>query len=245
MSAALPAFKIPQAQFEGPLELLLELIERRKLLINDVSLVQVTDDYIAVVRELQTHPIAETADFVLVASTLLLIKSKSLLPIFDLTDNETGDIKDLEHRLKLYQLFRDIAVTIQKDFGVRVMYERSFIPTRDPIFLPDAFTTLPILTNAIKSIISTLAVKPFKAEARVQKVISLEEMITTLEDRILKQVKMRFSDLIKNDPDHKTKIVSFLAVLELVKQGFVSVRQEGRFDEIHIEKDGVSIPRYH
>lgn len=238
-------FLIPTAAFEGPLELLLDLIERRKLLVNDVSLAAIADDYIAYARSLEAHPVAETAEFVQIASALLLIKSKSLLPIFELSENEEGDIKNLEHRLKLYQLFRDVAQNIQKEFGVRVMYERSFISPHDPIFLPDNFTTLEALHGALSGIVQNLEKKPFKPETRVEKIISLEDMIKRLEDRIIRQVKMRFSDLTKNDPDHKTKIVSFLAILELVKQGFVNVRQESRFEEIHIEKDDVGTPKYH
>ncbi len=237
-------YSLPDAGFEGPLEHLLELIEKRKLLINDVSLARVADEYIAYARTMEAHPVAETADFIQVASTLLLIKSKSLLPSLELTESEQGDIKDLEHRLKLYQLFRDVAMGISSEFGVRVMYERSFVPQGTPLFLPDQYATVDALHEAIHGVLKNLPKKVFKPEARVQKVISLEEMIKRVEDRVLTQVKMRFSELTKNDPDHKTKIVSFLAVLELVKQGFVSVRQEARFDDIHIEKEGVDTPRY-
>lgn len=238
-------FSIPHAEFEGPLELLLDLIEKRKLLVNDVALAAIADDYIAYARSHEEHPIAETAEFVQVAATLLLIKSKSLLPIFELTESEEGDIKDLEHRLKLYQLFRDVAVSIQQQYGVCVLFERSFITPRDPIFLPDQWTTRDALHSAMKGILTNLVVKTFTPTTTVKKIISLEDMIQRLEDRIIRQVKMRFSDLTKNDPDHKTKIVSFLAILELVKQGFVSVRQESRLDEIHIEKDDVGTPKYH
>ena len=238
-------FSIPHAQFEGPLELLLDLIERRKLLVNDVSLAAIADDYIAYARSHEEHPVAETADFVQVAATLLLIKSKSLLPIFDLSESEESDIKNLEHRLRLYQLFRDMSVTVSAQFGTTILYERSYVPPREPLFMPDQWTTIPALREALSGILANLPIKTFIPQTTVKKVISLEQMIKTLEDRVLRQVKMKFSDLVKNDPDHKTKIVSFLAVLELVKQGFVSVRQEGRFDEIHIEKDSVGIPKYH
>jgi len=238
-------YTIPLAGFEGPLEHLLELIEKRKLLINDVSLAQVADEYIAYARSMEEHPVAETADFIAVASTLLLIKSKSLLPTLDLTESEESDMADLERRLKLYQLFRNVAEGIERDFGVRVMYERSFVPPGDPLFLPDHYATPSALKDAIGGVLQNLPKKVFKPVARISKVISLEEMIKRVEERVLRQVKMRFSDLVKHDPDPKNKIVSFLAVLELVKQGFVNVRQESRFDEIHIEKDGVDTPRYH
>ena len=90
------SFTVKQQQFEGPLELLLDLIEKRKLFVSDIALAQVTDDYIAHIKSSTEFPIADSAQFILVASTLLLIKSKSLLPSLDLTTEEQADIKDLE-----------------------------------------------------------------------------------------------------------------------------------------------------
>ncbi|MEK7117749.1 MAG: segregation/condensation protein A, partial [Patescibacteria group bacterium] len=81
-------FKVKTGDFEGPLELLLELIEKRKLHINDVSLSQVADDFIAHIKSLEEFPMNDSADFILIASTLLLIKSKSLLPTLELTEDE-------------------------------------------------------------------------------------------------------------------------------------------------------------
>jgi segregation and condensation protein A len=238
------AYSLPHVGFEGPLEHLLELIQKRKLLINDVSLASVADEYIAYARAHEEHPVSETADFIHVASTLLLIKSKSLLPVFELTESEEGDIKDLEHRLKLYQMFRELADDIQSTYGTTVLYERSYVPTPEPLFITDPWTTTTALHTALHELISHLPKNTLRPVATVRKVISLEEMITSLEERILRQVTMRFSDIRNTSPDHKTTIVSFLAILELVKQGFVSVRQEARFEEIHIEKEGTDTPRY-
>jgi segregation and condensation protein A len=92
--------------YEGPLEMLLELIEKRKLLINDISLAAVTDEYIARVNAMENLPVGETAEFVALAATLLLIKSRSLLPTLQLTDEGSRDIKELEYRLALYQLIK-------------------------------------------------------------------------------------------------------------------------------------------
>src|SRR5665647_135936 len=89
--------------YEGPLDLLLELIEKRKLLINDIALATVTEEYIARVNSMESLPVGETAEFVALAATLLLIKSRSLLPMLTLSEDETRDIKELEYRLALYQ----------------------------------------------------------------------------------------------------------------------------------------------
>jgi segregation and condensation protein A len=86
---------VKTAVYEGPLDLLLELIEKRKLLINDISLASVTDEYISRVNSMESLPVGETAEFVALAATLLLIKSRSLLPTLILNDDESRDIKEL------------------------------------------------------------------------------------------------------------------------------------------------------
>src|SRR3989344_4122925 len=103
------SFTVKQEHFEGPLELLLDLIEKRKLFVSDVSLAKVADDYISYVKNLSEFPVADSAHFVLIASTLLLIKSKSLLPNLDLTTEEQVSIEDLEHRLRLYERMRKLS----------------------------------------------------------------------------------------------------------------------------------------
>ena len=83
-------FAIKTETFEGPLDLLLHLIEKRQFFINDIALAKVTDDFIAYIQERKDMPMGEVAQFIVVASTLLLIKSKSLLPVLDLTEEEIG-----------------------------------------------------------------------------------------------------------------------------------------------------------
>ena len=99
-------FSVKTDVFEGPMELLIELIEKRKLLINDISLASVTDEYMQRVAIMEQNPLKETTQFVVLAATLLLIKSKSLLPILDLTPEEEESIEDLQYRLKQYAIFR-------------------------------------------------------------------------------------------------------------------------------------------
>ena len=88
-------FSVQTKVFEGPLALLLDLIEKRKLLINEISLSQVTNDFLDFVALLEQKDLNKLTEFIQVASTLILIKSKSLLPTLDLTTEETGEIEDL------------------------------------------------------------------------------------------------------------------------------------------------------
>lgn len=229
------------------MELLLDLIEKRKLLINDISLAAVTDDYMAYVGALEAgegNRLGDRAQFVLVASTLLLIKSKSLLPMLDLTDEEAADIEDLETRLRLYKIYKDASILVRAQFGQHMLYARPFAPVTDPLFILDSYTTTSALQEAMSRVLLNLPKKAApRAQVSVKKVISLEDMMKRLEKRITEQFKISFSKLAAGGEKGEV-IVSFLAVLELVKQGIVMVRQAERFADFDIERESVDTPRY-
>ena len=231
--------------FEGPLDTLLSLIEKRKLFINDISLAQVADDYISYVRSLTDFPLADSAHFVLIASTLVLIKSKSLLPNLSLTEEEQSNIDDLEDRLKQYQKYKALSVHLKERFGINVEYLR--LPSKEKIvvFTPDKNTSVARISKVIKSVIVGMPKKEFVPKAVVQKVISLEEMMDSLAERITKSMKMSFRDFAGVGKVEKVNvIVSFLAMLELVKQGIIQVRQDKDFHDIEIETNEVGVPSY-
>lgn len=237
-------FAIKTEVFEGPLELLLDLVEKRKLLINDISLAAVTDEYMAQVSRMQEMSLPGTANFVALAATLLLIKSKSLLPVLDLTPEEESSIEELEERLRLYQIYRVAAAGVAEQFGRSVMHERQYVPDKRPLFMPDQWCGRQPLLEAMLRVIAELPVKPAKPSVRVRQVVSLEEMIAKLHTRIERQMRIRFSDLIAGTTEPHTLIVGFLAVLESVKQGSILVSQLNRFDDIEIEYAKPQLPRY-
>lgn len=238
-------YKVKLEQFEGPLDLLLSLIEKRKLFVNEISLARITDDFIAYINQLGHFPVAESAQFILIASTLLLIKSKSLLPQLDLTKEEETSIEDLERRLKLYQRIRDLSVHVKERFGKNVIFERNAPKFAEPVFSPDDSMTVPALLDAIRSVLKNVPKKENLPKAVVRKVISLEEMITNLTERVQRSLKTSFREFAAVGKAEKVHvIVSFLAMLELVKQGIVDVTQEKDFDDIHIETQSVGVPRY-
>ncbi|KKR45984.1 MAG: Segregation and condensation protein A, partial [Parcubacteria group bacterium GW2011_GWA2_40_14] len=212
--------------FEGPLDTLLSLIEKRKLFINDISLSQVADDYIAYIKQRENvadnFPIADSAHFILIASTLVLIKSKSLLPNLTLTEEEEHSIEDLEARLTEYQKYKALSVHLRERFGIHAEYLR--LPSKEKVivFAPDKNTTISCLYETISSLILEIPKIEFVPKAVVQKVISLEEMMEDLRERITASLKMSFKDFAKVDKAEKVSvIVSFLAMLELVKQGII------------------------
>lgn len=225
--------------------MLIELVEKRKLLINDISLAEVTDEYIHQVSEMQEKSLPHTAQFVQLAATLLLIKSKSLLPVLALTKDEEATIEDLEERLKQYQVYRDAGAVLASQWGRNILYAPRFITPKEAIFVPDEFCTLDALREAMNTVLQNLPKKEIKPKVQVKQTISLEAMMQSLQKRIENQLKTTFSQMRSEAPEHKTVIVGFLAILELVKQGNVLVTQLGRFDDIEIELEQRNTPRYY
>lgn len=250
-------FTIKTDAFEGPLDLLLSLIEKRKLFINDISLSKVADDYIEHINKMGELPVGMTAHFILVASTLILIKSRSLLPSIQLSQEEEGSIEDLEKRLKLYKKFKELSYHVQQRFGSKIIFSKSNDPDIPIIFSPDKEISVQSILNAVRNTISNLPKKESLPQTVVEKIISLEEMIERLTEKVSNELKMSFSDFTKNHGDatgskhkalsreeKKNIIVSFLALLELVKQGILEATQERMEEDIHIETQKLSLPNY-
>lgn len=236
-------YKVKTTVFEGPFELLLRLVEERKLFINEISLAQVTDDYLNYVKSIQAEgglDMTELTGFIVVAATLVLIKSKSLLPNLQLTDNEQGQIDDLEQRLRFYQAIKAIAPKIKEQFGKNIIFTKPESSYEGAVFAPDPQVTVPRMLEAINEVIQAIPKKEFLPEVSVKKVMSIEEMIGSLTERIQDSLRFSFSDLSKGK-SFETKreekvyvIVSFLAMLELVRSGIADVIQGNNFDEIEV-----------
>ena len=238
-------FSVKTSVFEGPLELLLELVERRKLLINDISLASVTDEYMRHVSEMQEMSLPNTAQFISLAATLLLLKSKSLLPVLELTEEEESSIDDLEERLRKYQIYRDVAIKLSEQFGKTSMYAPQFALPKEPIFAPDEFCNLAALREAMEGVLNDLPKKEEKAKAKVKAIISLEDMMVRLQNRITQNLQVRFSELHAGETERKVVIVGFLAILELFKQGNLLITQTNHYADIEIELDRGQTPSYY
>jgi len=247
MSETATQYQIKQGTFEGPLELLLSLIEEKKLFVNEISLAEVTNDYIAHIKSLSGVPsekhIANVSYFILIAATLILIKSKSLLPNLTLTEDETEKITDLENRLKLYKIIKNASIEINNNFGTKIIFMPNERIWSEPIFSPDPLITT---SNIIQSITDVLNHIPKKVERlpeiEVKKIINLDEIINNLTDRIQEAMNLSFKEFTQshgaeNQEEAKIHvIVSFLAMLELVREGIINVIQNSSFGDISINK---------
>lgn len=239
-------FTTKVGEFEGPLDLLLGLIEKRKLHISQVSLAQVADDYINHLQEMEQASKHDIANFLVIASTLILIKSIALLPTLQATPEESSDASDLQQRLKLYDRFKQAGEKIATKWKASAkIFFREGRSNVGPVFAPAADASVESLANAMKGVLANLP-KPEKLpEVVVKKVISLEEVIEGLTKRIQSAISMRFSDFTKTTSEDKVGIiVSFLGMLELVKQGIINVRQDNTYGDIDMEQASLDVPRY-
>ncbi len=241
------SFQIKTEVFEGPLELLLSLIEKRKLLINDISLAQVTDDFIHFLEENPEMPIHQSSQFIVIASTLLLIKSKSLLPTLELTEEESRNVEDLELRLKIYQKYKEAGEKIAEMFGKNIAFERNFIPTNNQVvFAPSKNISIDSIKESAIRALQKLPKVEKLPQAVVRKVVSLEETIQKLTTRVRNNLQMSFREFAGVGKEEKVNvIVSFIAMLELVKQGMIAVTQNSAYEDINIETKEISTPSYH
>lgn len=232
------AFTVKINDFEGPLDLLLSFIEERKLLVNDVSLSSVADEFLEHLQTQESFPLGQAAHFVLVAATLLLLKSRSLLPVLALTSDEEGDIKDLEFRLKLLQVFRGVAKKIGNTLGSPMFFGYGAKIT-EPIFSPAKDLSTQSLVEAAHRALKNAPQSTLAPEISVRKVMSLEDMIDRLAQRIEKAITLSFKDFAgAGQADKRELVVGFLAMLELVKRGMVAVSQESSFGDIQMNYQG-------
>lgn len=228
------------------MEVLLRLVEERKLHISLVSLAGVAESFIDHVKRLENEaPKDILANFIVVASTLMLIKSRSLLPELALTEDEEANVHDLETRLKLYQRVKELSA------HVRARWQRApiFFAQADKrpatvVFTPTAQLTLANVLGVMQSVLAALPKLERLPQAIVQKVITLEEAITDLVGRVNRALKLSFRDFIKDKKERVNVIVAFLGMLELVRQGVVSVEQSRAFHDISIEPSEARVPHY-
>ncbi|MBC7836852.1 segregation/condensation protein A [Acetobacteraceae bacterium] len=230
--------------YEGPLDLLLDLIEKRRLLINDISLASVTDEYIARINNMSSMPVGETAEFIALASTLLLIKSRSLLPNLEISGEEERDIKELEYRLALFALIKEGAKGLHASRSLPMLHE-GILPEREPLFVWDSAISLQSLQGSARTLIEGFPQTLTLPRVEVKKTVSLEEMIDHLSQRVARAMTLSFKEFSGLGQRARPEvIVSFLALLELVKQGIIKASQTDDFGDITLESDSVSTPSY-
>lgn len=230
-------YKVKIEHFEGPLDLLLQLIEGEKLDITQISLAKITDEYIEHLNELDTRSY-DVAEFLVIASKLIYLKSKAVLPSLQ-TAEEEEEIEDLEQRLQEYKKYKEAAKLFHETLETGY---RSFQRKGGPKFMVQKFTPpegidLNQLLDILKEALSAVPEREIEEKEEVlEKKISVEEKITEIKSFFTKKKKVSFREILKSSKSKHEIIVSFLAILDLIRQKFVNVSQNENFSEIIIVK---------
>lgn len=230
-------YPVKVEQFEGPLDLLLQLIEQEQLSITSVSLAAVTEQYLARLEQLgERLTPADLADFLVVAAKLLLIKSQALLPY--LTWDQEDDEDSLEHQLKIYREYAVAAKGIHQAILKRQFsFSRERLLVKEEVgFAPPASLTAVRLAETFAAIVGNLPVLPMLPQGTVRRVINIQEKIAHLRKLLEGSPRLQFSHLLRSAKDRTEVIVSFLALLELIKMSDASVRQGELFADIVVER---------
>lgn len=226
-------YKVKLEKFEGPLELLLELIEKEKLNITELSLAAVADQYLEYIRLNENIHLENLADFLGVASKLILIKSRSLLPMIKMSQEEEEEILDLSRQLEEYKKFKEAAVKLGELANKRqVIYCRESYAGIDSIFYPPEGINAYDLKKYFVFVLDEIPVVEVLQEEVVNEVVTLEERINELEKSLRLRMKSSFSELVAGSTEKIEVIVSFLAMLEMVKQRIIEVEQSELFEDI-------------
>lgn len=237
-------YTIKTEQFEGPIHLLLNLIEDRKMHVSEISLAAVTEDFL---RFMDHHTLSysQISSFVVIASTLLLIKARSLLPSMELTDEEEASIEDLTERIRQYQIVQKYAAYLQSRYQQHISFERVWVD-RNPVFAPDEQMKQSNLQTIMGSLFAAFPIIEKLPEKAIKVVVKIEEVIDNLTKRIQSGIAFHSRDIMDKyrnakDPAERREakvfaVVSFLAILELVKKGIANVLQHENFADIELEK---------
>ncbi len=225
-------FKTKIETFEGPLDLLLELIEAEQLDITEISLARVAEQFIVALQQVEQRNPEELADFLVVAAKLILIKSRVLLPYLQLDGEEDG--RDLERQLKMYRAYFDAAKVLRKKLRQqRVLYPRQYVlPV--PVFMPPVGLKPEALPAVFASVLQRLEPVIRLPREIIVRTLNLQEKIRSIRDRVLAETTINFSRLVNESRSKVDVIVTFLALLELVKQRVIGVAQGGMFEDIAI-----------
>jgi len=227
-------FKLPR--FEGPLDLLLHLIKRDEIDIHDIPIAHITRQYLDTLEIMRMLDLEVAGEFLVMAATLMRIKAKMLLPLPSSQEEEDeGDPREeLVQRLLEYRLFKEAAGGMQEREGERrTWHERGIVPTEDDAGpLPLAPATLFDLLDALQRVMSR---RPERAVYAVQtEAYDIDDKMSLIARTVAEDGQLRFSELMLRSRARMEIIVSFMALLELIKLGRVLCVQDANFADILI-----------
>ncbi len=230
-------YQIRLPVFEGPLDLLLQLIEREELDITTVALAQVTDQYLSYLARLERRQVKELADFLVVAAKLLLIKSLALLPRPSTLPPEAEEVgEELVRQLQIYKRYKEIAELLheRERQGLHAYVRIVPLPRLEPqLDLGDV--TLDDLLSIVQETLAAMPA-PSVGEVVAPITVTIAEQIHHIKRQLAQRRQIHFRAILSKAATRVEIIVTLLALLELIKQDQVRVRQDRLFGEIVIEQ---------
>lgn len=224
-------------QFEGPLDLLLNLIEQQQLNITEIALAQVTEQFLQYIKELEHIDPTALADFLSIAAKLLVIKSKAILPSLEIETEEEDPGIDLESKLLLYKQFKEVAKTLkQLDAKQEQSFTRTLTFEQRISFFPDPTITTKELYESIMQVAEGLKELDNLPKAKIKEAVSIQEKIENLKNSLGSQVESKLSEILKTAKNKSEIIITFLALLELIKQRIFTAEQDILFSDVVIKK---------
>ena len=235
--------------FEGPLDLLLHLLEKNEVNIYDIPIVEITAQYMEYIAEMKRQDLDVLSEFLVMAATLIDIKSKMLLPCNPDSEEEEEDPRaELVQQLLEYKMYKCMAYELkdrQMD-AQRVLFKEPTIPEEvlayeEPLDVAELVSdvTLAKLNDIFKSIMKKQKDKIDPLRSKFGKIekeeVSLEDKMSSLEQYALSHKHFSFRNLLENQSTKVEVIVTFLAILELMKMGKIFISQEHIFDDIKID----------
>jgi segregation and condensation protein A len=229
-------YQINTPVYEGPLDLLLQLIEHAELDITTVALAQVTDQFLVYLRTLQQLDATEVSAFLVIAARLIQIKSTALLPkpIFDFSSQEEDLGEALAQQLILYKRFKELAAELaQREAAglhtfLRVAAPPSFEPKLDLTGL-----TLADLLNAAQEVFNHGFKMPISDVVNMPR-ITIREKINVILDELRKKGDTTFRSIFSKRPSRAELVITFLAMLELIKRHIIEAQQPVIFEDIQM-----------
>lgn len=232
--------KVHLSDFDGPIDLLLQLVREHKLDIKTVRLGEMTAQYLAYLTELPTLDLDLASEFIEVGAILVEIKSKQILPRPEAEKPEVIDEEEqLRQRMEEYALFKDASEKLKTMDDVGRYYRAPAVLKVNTSWKLDG-VTFEDLNNAFTAILARVGENSAKVEKTTIKLdrFTVADKIKDVVGRLKSMNQLRFSQLFDNDITRSEMINTFLAVLELLKRQLVTCRQEQAFGEIEIVKGG-------
>lgn len=229
-------------KFQGPLGVLLKLIEQEEMDITEIALAKIADEYLEYVQSSKNIGPEEMADFLVMAARLLYIKSKTLLPYL-VSAEEEEEISELENQLRMYKEFIEASLKIAELVKAKnflfspVVLSKNFrhFKKETPSFTAPKKVTVTLLFKVFSELLNSLELKEEIIEEKIlEPKVSLEERIIYIRKLLIEKLRFSLSQFLQKAKNRTEIIVSFLAVLELAKQRELIFEQEELFSEIHV-----------